>query len=128
MLQIGLVVMIVFVLQAALTYMQMKHFSNEFIRLRRQGPVICGRKTGSLRPGAIVLFLLDENGTIQTGRKLEGFTSFARVKPLTDFNGRDIQTLTEKDGPRKHRNLCKAIADASLTYRNYHCQLAENSL
>lgn len=128
MLQIGLVLFTIFLLQAVLTYLQMKHFSNEFVRLRRQGPVVCGRKTGTFSPGAVVLFLLNEEGIIQTGSKLEGLTCFARVKPLQGFEGRDIQTLTEKDGPKKHKNLCKAIADASLTYQKYHCQLAENTL
>ncbi len=122
MLQIAIVLLAVFFLQAALTYMQMKHFSNEFVKLRRLGPVACGRKNGGFHAGAIVMFLLDENGRIQTGRKMEGITCFARVKPLTGFEGRRIDTLTEQDGPKHHRNLCKAIADASLTYQKFKNQ------
>lgn len=118
-LQLGLVVIGAFMVQAALSMLQMKHFSNEFVKLRRQGRVACGRKSGGFHAGAIVMFLLDDEGYIRTARKLEGVTFMARVRPLKGFEGKDIRKLTEKDGPRGHRNLCKAIADASLTYNKF---------
>ncbi|MGN1015101.1 MAG: transcriptional regulator GutM [Butyricicoccus sp.] len=119
MLKLGLIVAAAFVLQAVLSMMQMRHFSNEFVKLRRQGRVACGRKAGGFHAGAIVMFLIDEEGRIQTARKMEGVTCLARVRPLKGLDGRMIGTLTEEDGPRGHRNLRKAIADAALTYNKY---------
>jgi DNA-binding transcriptional regulator of glucitol operon len=119
MLQIGIVIAIAFVLQGIFSCMQMKYFSNEFVKLRRKGRVACGRKSGGFHAGAIVMFQIDEDGIICEAKKMEGTTIFARVKPLNGFEGRHIASLTEEDGPKGHRNLGKAIADASLTYRKY---------
>ena len=38
-----LIVAAAFVLQIVLSMAQMKHFSKEFVKLRRQGKVACGR-------------------------------------------------------------------------------------
>ena len=119
MLKLGLIVVAAFVLQAALSMLQMRHFSKEFVKLRRQGRVACGRKAGGFHAGAIVMFLIDSEGRIQAGRKLEGVTCLARVRPLDGLEGRYIGSLTEEDGPKGHRNLRKAIADAALTYNKY---------
>ena len=110
MLAVIIVAGIAFALQGFFSFMQMKHLNNEFIKLRRKGKVAFGRKSGGFHAGAIVMFRIDEDGIIQEGKKLEGTTAFARVKPLD---------LTEEDGPQNHRNLRKAIADAALTYRKY---------
>lgn len=119
MLAIGIAVVVAFLLQIILSMMQMRHFSNEFIKLRRQGRVACGRKAGGFHAGAIVMFLIDDEGRIKDAKKLEGVTFAARVKPLNGFEGRMIDSLTAADGPKGHKNLCKAIEDASLTYRKY---------
>lgn len=119
MLQVGIVIAIAFLVQGVFSAMQMKYFSNEFIKLRRKGRVACGRKAGSFHAGAIVMFQIDDDGYIREAKKMEGTTVLARVKPLEGFEGRHIAELTEEDGPKGHKNLCKAIADASLTYRKY---------
>ena len=98
---------------------QMRQFSDEFIKLRRKGKVACGRKSGGFHAGAIVMFCIDDDGIIKEGKKLEGITAFARVKSLNGFEGRYIGSLTAEDGPKSHKNLCKAIEDAALTYRKY---------
>lgn len=117
--KLGLVIIGAFLIQAALSMFQMKHFSDEFVKLRRQGKVALGRKSGGFHAGAIVMFLIDDSGYIKTGRKLEGVTCFARVLPLNGFEGKYIGDLKEEDGPKNHRNLRKAIADAALTYRKF---------
>ena len=43
MLQLGLIIVAMFVLQAVLSGIQMRHFSKEFVTLRRRGRVACGR-------------------------------------------------------------------------------------
>ncbi len=110
---------IAFALQGFFSFMQMRHLNNEFIKLRRKGKVAFGRKSGGFHAGAIVMFRVDDDGIIQEGKKLEGVTAFTRFKDLKGFEGRYIGDLTEADGPRNHKNLCKAIADAALTYRKY---------
>ena len=52
-------------------------------------------------------------------KKMEGVTCLARVKPLPGFEGRDIRTLTAGDVPKSHKNLGKAVEDASLTFRKF---------
>ena len=107
-------------LQLFLTYRQMLHFSSEFAALRRRGKVAVGRKSGGFHAGAIVMFLVDDQGIIQEGRYMEGVTSLARVRPLPGFEGRDVVGLTRGDGPRRgHRNLGRALEDAANTYRLY---------
>ncbi|MGN1030925.1 MAG: transcriptional regulator GutM [Butyricicoccaceae bacterium] len=119
MLKLGLAVVAAFLLQAVFSMLQMRHFSKEFVKLRRQGRVACGRKAGGFHAGAIVMFLIDDQGIIQTARKLEGVTCFARVKPLKGFDGKNISDLTGEEVPKSHRNLRKAVLDASLTYKKY---------
>ena len=70
MFQLGLLVVGMFLLQAALSGLQMRHFSKEFVQLRRRGKVACGRKSGGFHAGAIVMFLLDEYGVIREGRQM----------------------------------------------------------
>lgn len=110
---------IAFFLQGILSFLQMKHFSDEFIKLRRKGKVACGRKSGGFHAGAIVMFCIDDDGIIKEGKKLEGTTAFAKVKNLDGFEGRYIGSLSAEDGPDGHKNLCRAIEDAALTYRKY---------
>ena len=108
-----------FLLQGFMSFLQMRHLTNEFLKLRRKGKVAFGRKSGGFRAGAVVMFGIDDEGIIFEARKLEGTTAFARVKPLPGFEGRYIGDLTEEDGPEGHKNLKRAIADAALTYRKY---------
>ena len=119
MLSILIVVGIAFLLQGVLGFFQMRHLTNEFLKLRRRGKVAFGRKSGGFRAGAVVMFLIDEDGIIREGKKLEGTTAFARVRPLEGFEGRYVGSLKKEDGPARHKNLCKAIEDAALTYRKY---------
>lgn len=119
MLRLGLVIIAAFMVQSVLSLIQMKHFSDEFVKLRKKGKVAFGRKSGGFHAGAIVMFLIDDNGYIKEGKKLEGVTFLARVRPLAGYEGRYIGDLKEEDGPKNHRNLRKAIADAGLTYRKF---------
>lgn len=117
--KLGLLLLAMFALQAVLSSIQMRHFSNEFMKLRRQGQVVCGRQAGGFHAGAIVLFRIDKDGTICTARKLMGVTCFARVKPLKGFEGKYVGGLTQDDLPKYGKNLRKAILDARNTYNKY---------
>lgn len=119
MLKLGLLILAIFALQAVLSVLQMRHFSREFVKLRRRGRVACGRKAGGFHAGAIVLFLIDEDGVIREGKKLFGVTCFARVTALSGFEGKYVGGLTEEDLPKHGRNLRKAILDARDTYNRF---------
>lgn len=119
MFQLGLLIVGMFVLQAVLSGLQMRHFSKEFVQLRRRGKVACGRKSGGFHAGAIVMFLIDEQGVIREGRQLCGMTCFARVKQLPGFEGKYVGGLTEADLPRYGKNLRTAIFDARDTYNKF---------
>ena len=119
MFQLGLLIVGMFVLQAVLSGLQMRHFSKEFVQLRRRGKVAGGRKSGGFHAGAIVMFLIDEQGVIREGRQLCGVTCFARVKQLPGFEGKYVGGLTEADLPRYGKNLRKAIFDARDTYNKF---------
>ena len=116
MVQLGVLIGVMFVLQAFLSSVQISHFNREFIALRRRGKVACGRQSGGFHAGAIVLFLLDEKGLIREGRMIMGVTVLARAKPLPGFEVKFVGGLTEADLPKHGKNLRKAILDARDTY------------
>ena len=117
MFQLALLLGAMFLLQGVLSVIQMRHFSREFVKLRRKGKVACGRKSGGFHAGAIVMFLIDEDGIIREGKKLMGVTCFARVKPFPGFEGKPLAALDESDLPRYGKNLRRAILDARNTYQ-----------
>lgn len=119
MVQLGLLIAAMFAIQAVLSVLQMRHFSKEFIKLRRRGKVACGRKSGGFHAGAIVMFLLDGQGVILEGKQLCGVTCFARVRPLSGFEGKYVGGLNENDLPKYGKNLRKAILDARDTYNKF---------
>ena len=119
MLEWGLAIVGAFILQAVFSAVQMRHFSKEFVKLRRKGKVACGRQAGGFRAGAIVMFLLDDDGIIREARKLEGVTFLARVRPLPGFEGKYVGDLTGEGVKTRNKNLRKAILDAALTYRKF---------
>lgn len=116
MLRLGILIAVMFLIQAVLSSIQMRHFSKEFLSLRKRGKVACGRQAGGFHAGAIVMFLLADDGTIREGRMLMGVTCFARVRPLEGFEGRHIAQLAESDLPKHGKNLRRAILDARNTY------------
>lgn len=119
MLKIVFVFAIAFLLQAIASMVQMKYFAREFTEYRKQGKVVCGRQAGGFHAGAIVLFLIDDDGIIRKAKKLEGVTCLARFKEMEGFQGAYVGALSGEEVPKTHRNLRKAVKDASLTYCRY---------
>ena len=119
MIQFALLLGAMFLLQGVLSVIQMRHFSREFVKLRRKGKVACGRKSGGFHAGAIVMFRIDEDGMIQEGKKLVGVTCFARVTALPGFEGKFVGGLAGDDLPRYGKNLRRAVLDARDTYNKF---------
>ena len=99
-LKIALVIGGAFLLQFVLSSFQMKDFNNEFIKMRRKGRVVVGRKSGGFHAGAIVLFRIDENGIILEGKKIEGVSFLAKVKDFTGFEGIYVKDLKKEMVPK----------------------------
>lgn len=118
-LKIALVIGAAFLIQFVLSSFQMKNFNNEFVRMRRKGKVVVGRKSGGFHAGAIVLFRIDDNGVILEGKKIEGVSFLAKVKDFPGFEGIYVRDLTKEMVPKTHKNLRKAVEDAANTYRKY---------
>ena len=119
MIQFALLLGAMFLLQGVLSVIQMRHFSREFVKLRRKGKVACGRKSGGFHAGAIVMFRIDEDGVIQEGKKLMGVTCLARVTSLPGFEGKFVGGLTQTDLPRYGKNLRKAVLDVRDSYNKF---------
>ncbi|MCI9075591.1 MAG: transcriptional regulator [Dorea sp.] len=119
MLKIIFVFAVAFLLQAIASMAQMKYFAKEFTEYRKQGKVVCGRQAGGFHAGAIVLFLIDDNGIIRKAKKLEGVTCLARFKEMKGFRDKYVGELTGEEIPKTHKNLKKAVKDAALTYCKY---------
>ena len=81
--------------------------------------MVCGRQAGGFHAGAIVLFLIDDNGIIRKAKKLEGVTCLARFKEMKGFQDKYVGELTGEEIPKTHKNLKKAVKDAALTYCKY---------
>ena len=105
-----------YLIQCLFGLMQMKDFSKTFRPLRKMGRVAIGRTNGGLRAGAIVMFAIDENGVILTGKRMMGVTVLAKFKDFTGFEGRNIGELTQKDVEKLPKPLRKAILDAVMNY------------
>lgn len=105
-----------YVLQCLFGLKQMKDFSNAFRPLRQLGRVAIGRANGMLQAGAIVMFAIDENGIILTGKRLMGVTVLAKFKDFNGFEGKNIGSLEAQDVAKLPRPLRKAVLDATSNY------------
>ena len=102
---LGILFILAFILQYALTYVQLNSFKRSYSKLRRIGRVVIGRKKGAARAGAIVMLAIDDNDKVITGEAMQGVTRF---KKFEYFNGLKVGTINRED--------CKAIKlSASLT-------------
>ena len=89
-----------FLLQGLMSFLQMRHLTNEFLKLRRKGKVAFGRKSGGFRAGAVVMFGIDDDG-IKNALLYYGVTLI-------------LMYLSTSSVP-----LAAMIEDAALTYRKY---------
>ena len=116
---LGILFILAFILQYALTYVQLNSFKRSYSKLRRIGRVLIGRKKAASREGAIVkmdiykndkfvMLAIDDNDKVITGEAMQGVTVLARFKKFEYFNGLKVGTINRED--------CKAIKlSASLT-------------
>lgn len=108
---------VLYAVNTVLALRQSRHFSATFIALRRRGRVAIGKYKGLVVAGAIVLFLLDEDGRIVEGTRLSGVTALARFGDLPQFNGLLITEVSAAEDRRLAPSLRKAVTNATENYR-----------
>lgn len=104
-------------LQSIFSLRQMKAFSNLFVGMRRQGKVCMGKYSGGLFQGAIVLFLLDEDGRIRSGQRLRGVSVAARFQPFDMYDGWFMAEVDPAEAAKLGKPLVKAIENACTNFR-----------
>lgn len=103
--------------QSVLSLQQMKRFSTLFVDMRKRGKVCMGKFSGGIVQGAIVLFLLDDDGRIITGQRLNGVSVIARFKPFELYNGQYMGDIDTSLARQRGKSLVKALNNACENYR-----------
>lgn len=107
---------IAYILQVILGSLQLKNFAKHYAQLRRQGKVAIGKRKNALSAGAIVMFLLDENGVIKESRGMSGLTVLARFKKLKGLDGLHICDLARENLRLLPKGLRLAVFNARDNY------------
>ena len=107
---------VVYLLQMVLGLRQAKHFAENFSELRRRGRVAIGKQKGLFTAGALVMFLLDDDGIIVEGRRMTGVTVMARFRPLVGFNGEDLASIALAGDRRYSAGVRSAVENARENY------------
>lgn len=105
------------VVQSFLSFKQTKAFTELFVDMRRRGKVCMGKFRGGIVQGAIVMFLLDDEGVIVTGQRLHGISVLARFRAFDDFDGAHMSRVDAQLAARHGKSLTKAVANARDNYR-----------
>jgi glucitol operon activator protein len=106
-----------FVVQLLFGYLQIRHFSNEYSKLRRIGKVAIGKRPGTFQAGTIVFFAVSNSGKILKAKKMQGITVLAKMHDLQGFTGKNIEALEENDVIYCNKLLKSAILDAVNNYK-----------
>jgi len=107
---------LVYVTNMVLALMQSKNYTTAYTTLKRRGRVAIGKRKGLLTTGAIVMFLLDGNGTIVEGTRLTGVTVLARFRPFPEFDGLLLTAIETSQDRRFTRSVRLAVGNARDNY------------
>ena len=108
-----------FLLQYALTFLQMQSFTKVYKEYRYEGwRAAIGKFKGAVRAGAIVMFAIDKDGVIVKGTAMQGVTILARFRSFDRFNGRNVGDLSEQDcrDLKLSSSMTRAVVDANRNY------------
>lgn len=107
---------LVYVSNTVLALVQSRNYTATYTALKHRGRVAIGKKKGLVTTGAIVMFLIDEHGTIVEGTRLTGITVLARFRPLAEFDGLRLATISATGDRRFTRSVRRAIENARDNY------------
>lgn len=86
----GLFLVMAFLLQGFLGFLQIKNFSANFGELRKKGKVLIGKNPKKLRSGSLILMAIDNEGNIKEARIMKGVTVFAKFNQLSKLHSMNI--------------------------------------
>jgi glucitol operon activator protein len=107
---------LLYILQAVLTYFQIRNYRSTVSKLRTKGLVGIGTKKKKLGAGNIVILVSDESGKILEGQLMRGISVLARFKQLKDIDGIKIEELKEQIVNEDEKNT--AMLDALQQIEN----------
>lgn len=107
--------------QVGFSVFQLRDFAKTYGALRRRGKVAIGKRKNALSAGSIVLFLIDDEGSIREARSLSGLTVLARFRPLDGFAGVDIVRVAEGPLARLPKGLRLAVLNARDNWLAVQC-------
>lgn len=105
------------IFQSVLSFKQTQAFTKLFVALRRRGRVAMGKFRGGIVQGAIVMFVIDDDGVITEGQRLHGVTVVARFRAFDEFNGARIADVDPSLAKPWGKSMVKAVANARDNYR-----------
>ncbi|VEP40895.1 MULTISPECIES: transcriptional regulator GutM [Tessaracoccus] len=105
------------IVQSVLSFKQTQAFTRLFVALRRRGRVAMGKFRGGLAQGAIVMFVIDDDGVIVEGQRLHGVTVLARFRAFDAFNGSHIADVDPARASGWGKSMVKAVTNARDNYR-----------
>lgn len=110
-----------YLLQVFLGFKQMKKFSHEYTKMRKNGRVAIGRKPGKISSGSIVLLSLSKDGVVLSGKKMQGTTVIAKFKDFNLLNGREIDKIQidDQELTNEFKGTKKAVMDAVNNYKRF---------
>ncbi len=116
---LGIFAVSAYLLQCLFGFIQIKHFTKVYGKLRQIGRVVIGRKSGKIRAGTIVMFAIDSEGIILEGQKIQGTTVLAKFKVMEGFKNQKITELNETLACVKKENkpTRQTIEEAVQTYK-----------
>lgn len=107
---------VIYATQTVLALRQANAFTRAFTALHRRGKVAIGKKKGLLTSGAIVMFLLDDAGTIVDGQRLNGVTVFAKFNRWDAFDGATLLAVKPEADRRFPKSVRQAVGNARDNY------------
>jgi len=105
---------LLYILQAILTYFQIKNYRHTVATLKQDGIVGIGTKKKKIGSGNIVVLVSDEAGHILQGQLMQGVTVLARFKEMKDMKGIHIKELKEKTLTVDSKNTAMLDAVAQI--------------
>lgn len=111
---VGIFILVMYLLQYFLTFLQMNSFRDYFNKYIKEGKVAIGIKKGAIKAGAIVMFSIDNLGNIKKYAYIHGVSVFARFKEKDLFINVNIKDLDEEilKELKIEKNLSLAILNA----------------
>lgn len=114
-----LIGIICWLLNFALGFIQIKNFNENYIKMRRKGRVVIGRKRGYLQAGTIILLNVDEENTIFACKIIQGISVLAKMKQFSGLEGKQINKLTQEDISQYRKLTRVAILNAIDNFNQF---------